>query len=146
MDVAAEFSFLNTDQESGESEFQDFEDDFIIKRAFSKGVDTFVVKTISSNVHAEQVCLSVFQLGNKWYININGKFIADWNKFTQIQSVKFDDRNLTVTVSNCFFGDILFEECGLYTFQRAMELVTEHMKTKRTVLVSVMDAVMKMVS
>jgi hypothetical protein len=60
MDVAAEFSFLNTDQESGESEFQDFEDDFIIKRAFSKGVDTFVVKTISSNVHAEQVHLSAY--------------------------------------------------------------------------------------
>jgi hypothetical protein len=107
------------------TEFKECEGHLIIKHFTGINTDNFIIKKLDG----KKLCFSFFKVNGVHYININGEHIIDYKRFTSIQFItKLTDNS--VKIINTFIGELIIENCDTEMFQKALSIMSKHMKNK----------------
>jgi hypothetical protein len=107
------------------TEFKECEGHLIIKHFTGINTDNFIIKKLDG----KKLCFSFFKVNGVHYVNINGEHIIDYKRFTSIQFItKLSDSSIKII--NTFIGELILENCDTEMFQKALSIMSKHMKGK----------------
>jgi hypothetical protein len=118
-------SFLLVDKLDTTTEIKECDKNIIVKHYTGINTDNFVIKKMDG----KRLTFSFFKINGIYYVNLNGDHIIDYKRFTSIQFISkvTDD---SIRIKNSVLGEIIIQNCDTELFQKALNVMSKHMKTK----------------
>jgi hypothetical protein len=113
------------------AEFKECDGRLIIKQYSGINTDNFIIKKSDG----KKLNFTFFKINGIYYININGDHIIDYRRFINIQQISKMNtaENIeSVILKNAHVGDIIINNCDPEMFQKALSIMSRHMKNKNS--------------
>lgn len=109
------------------TEFKESDGKLLVKQFSGTNTDNFIIKKFNN----KRLEFSFFKLNGIYYININSFHIIDYKRFINIEHITKEDEN--VRIKNPFIGDILLLNCDVDIVYKALQIMAEWMKSKKSI-------------
>ena len=108
------------------TEFKESDGKLLVKHFSGTNTDNFIIKKFNN----KRLEFSFFKLNGIYYININSFHIIDYKRFINIEHITKEDEN--VRIKNPFIGDILLLNCDVDIVYKALRIMADWMKNKKS--------------
>lgn len=112
------------------TKLEEYEGALIIKQYSGINTDNFIIKKFDG----KKINFSFFKVNGIYYININGEHMIDYKRFVNIQqisNIEIDNKQ-AIKLKNLHIGDIIIYNCDTEIFQKALTVMDNYMKNKKT--------------